>query len=125
MPQLMPDKIQIAIPPIGAKVSCPATVIGRGLAVAQLPYRRQRGGIGYSVTHIATGKRLLDGIFSCQAIAKRCAQELIRACSFEAKTDEEIMQQIRPAVMEFIRPILDRYLDLDDAWQDRQTIAGG
>ena len=48
----------------GGHAACPAVVVGRGLAVTQMPNTDEYGNIGYSIAHVATERLLgMEAVF--------------------------------------------------------------
>ncbi len=120
-------RIGIATPPDGEIVMCPAVVVGRGLAVADLSVLSPGGRQGYSVTHIGTGYKLGDNFFS-QALALRCAREMTRVQGFEETADTSdpvAMAELAQRWVPVARPVMDRYEYLDDLWITRERYRKG
>lgn len=113
--------VDLACPPDGHRRPVPGIIVGRGLAVITLPNPDEDGAYGYSVTHIATGRRIGDGAFWSQALALRCTRELIRVCSFEQSTLEEATRALGEIWDGSLKPIVSRYLRLDEQGCDRET----
>ena len=112
--------IGIATPPSGEMVAYPGVMVGRGLAIVQLPLPNDDGWRGYSITHVATGHRVPGARFFSKTLAMRCARHLTRIFSFEQATLEEVNADLYPLWRESLRPIVTRYLRMDDAWLERQ-----
>jgi len=112
----MPDTVTISTH-LGLK-DCPGVIIGRGLAVVELPLADEDGNIGYCLTRVPSGCRAFDklGNFFSPSLAVRCGRELVRIARFEVET-------IHPDDaydLDGVQEIAIRYDYLDDLWQERR-----
>ena len=100
---------------------CPGIIVGRGLAVVELPWPSEDGYTGYSITHVPSGTRIFGitlGCFFSVRLALRCARELVRIASFNGRTVDD-MPDLRLQMPE-LRNVAVLYDYLDDLWLERE-----
>jgi len=110
----------IATPPDGVLEPRPGIRVGEGLAIAHIGRSREHGDAQYSITHEPTGYRIGEP-FIDQSLAIRCAEEMVRRCSFEQPTFLSVMEKLAPLWNDVLLPVYERYHGYDVQKAEKAT----